>query len=51
MKKPDCPPKTECWCETHKNHPDCITLEIDSFIGLSFLIVFIMLFAFNKQKK
>lgn len=51
MKKPDCPPKTECWCETHPNHPDCITLEIDSFLWVSFLIVLMIIYIFKKEKK
>jgi len=39
-----CPPKTECWCETRPNHPDCVPyLPIESvFFGMLIIILIII---------
>jgi hypothetical protein len=43
MKNP-CPPKSECWCETHPSHKDCIPdLPIESiFFGMLIIILIII---------
>jgi len=43
MNKP-CPPKTDCWCETRPNHPDCVpALPIESvFFGMLIIILIII---------
>lgn len=49
MKKPPCPPKSDCWCIEHPNNPECNPpyLSIDKgvvpmvIIGLTFGILVI----------
>ena len=51
MNKP-CPPKTDCWCETHPNHQDCVViLPIKNTAFAVFIVLMILVVLKNKFKK
>ena len=48
MKAP-CPRKTECWCETHPNNPDCVpSLPIYSAVFGMIIIILIIIKTYKK---
>jgi len=51
--KPPCPPKTDCWCETHPNHPNCVPdLAIESvFFGMMIVIMIMIIIIKNDRKR